>query len=43
LGFEVHLITDATRPLNAQDGERTLREMHEAGVFVDTTDGSDTA
>ncbi len=38
LGFEVHLITDATRPLSAQDGERALREMQQAGVFTDTTE-----
>jgi nicotinamidase/pyrazinamidase len=42
-GFEVHLITDATRPFSAQDGERALREMQQAGVFVDTTNGSETA
>jgi nicotinamidase/pyrazinamidase len=35
LGFEVHLITDA---LSAQEGERALREMQQAGVFTDTTD-----
>lgn len=38
LGFEVHLITDGTRPFSAPQGERALREMQQAGVFADKTD-----
>lgn len=40
-GFEVHLITDAARPLSAQDGQRAMQDMQQAGVFADKTDGYD--
>ncbi|HKJ71531.1 MAG TPA: isochorismatase family protein, partial [Gammaproteobacteria bacterium] len=36
-GFEVHLITPATRPVDVQpdDGERALAEMREAGALLE--------
>jgi len=36
-GFEVHLIRDATRPVNVSpgDGERALEEMREAGAVIE--------
>ena len=36
-GFEVHLIEDATRPVDPKKGECAVDEMREAGVFVERT------
>lgn len=33
-GFTVHLIVDATRPINARDGARAVREMRAAGCVL---------
>ena len=37
LGYEVHVIADATRAVNAQpgDGDRALQHMRNAGVFIE--------
>jgi nicotinamidase/pyrazinamidase len=37
-GFDVILLTDATRPVTAAGGERANDEMRQAGVCFDTTD-----
>jgi len=37
-GFEVHLITDATFPVDPAGGEAAIQEMRAAGVFVDNTE-----
>lgn len=39
LGYEVHVLRDATRPVNVRpdDGERALREMQEAGAVIEGT------
>jgi len=37
-GFEVHLIEDATRPVDPEKGELTLQEASAAGVKLETTD-----
>lgn len=42
-GFEVHLIEDATRPVDPQQGEAALREMQAAGVMLETTDDAGAA
>lgn len=34
-GFRVHLIADATRPVDAAAGERALHEMREAGACIE--------
>ena len=35
-GFETHLIHAATRPVDRQDGSRTLEEMQRAGAVVES-------
>jgi len=35
-GFETHLIRAATRPVDRQDGSRTLEEMQRAGAVVES-------
>jgi len=35
LGFEVHLITAGTAPVNEEDGRRALAEMQSAGVILE--------
>jgi nicotinamidase/pyrazinamidase len=37
-GFEVHVISDATRPITAEGGEQAKRRMEAAGASFDTTD-----
>jgi nicotinamidase/pyrazinamidase len=40
-GFEVHLIKDATRPVDARNGRHAIREMGEAGCIMEA--GADDA
>jgi len=37
-GFEVHLIQNGTSPVDQADGQRSLEEMQQAGVIVETED-----
>lgn len=34
-GFEVHLLTDATRPVDAEQGEKALEEMKQADAVLE--------
>jgi nicotinamidase/pyrazinamidase len=40
-GFDVRLIEDATRPVNAEDGRKALSKIKESGAGIVTTDASD--
>jgi nicotinamidase/pyrazinamidase len=42
-GFEVHVLTDATRPVDAGEGRRACREMVAAGAILEKTAGKDEA
>lgn len=35
LGYEVHLIFNATRPVNRSDGARALKELDDMGVIIE--------
>jgi len=34
-GFEVHLLADGTRPVNAEEGQKALTTMSEAGAVIE--------
>jgi nicotinamidase/pyrazinamidase len=40
-GFKVHLIEDATRPVNVQDGREALSKIKESGAEIIATDAND--